>query len=445
MSNDPNRRDQTNREGRSAYRRLALLLAAATVIVFGVFAQNLLVVAIGLLLAVAAFYLLPEATPIPIIPGYAFLAGGAVLLAGFATLLTYREINNPFIPLLWVGSMVVGLVAVIRLDRTLPQTAEGSRRSGGTLRSRAWLILIILVAFALRIHLLETYPPFHGDEGEMGMAALRVLAGEGPPPVATGWFDHPALFHYLQALPLALFGQTGLALRLPSVFAGLLCVPLIYVIGRRWWGPLAGLSAASLLAVAHLHVHFSRLGLNNIESTLFLLLFLFLMLRARPQRVTVYFLAGLAAGLAQYMYYGSRIILFVAAFFLLLVWRRRLAGKRQLAIFAIGVALAILPLLAFYINRPDPLISRTRGVFVLSGDNVKHVLHSDEASLPEDLLPMFAQQIRSNLSFFIADGDRSPFYTAEVPGLDMVTSVLFWLGLGLALTRLPRLQESTVL
>jgi hypothetical protein len=82
---------------------------------------------------------------------------------------------------------------------------------------------------------------------------------------------------------------------------------------------------------------------------------------------------------------------------------------------------------------------------VLSGDNVKHVLHSDEASLPEDLLPMFAQQIRSNLSFFIADGDRSPFYTAEVPGLDMVTSVLFWLGLGLALTRLPRLQESTVL
>lgn len=43
------------------------------------------------------------------------------------------------------------------------------------------------LAFALRAYDLQHYPPpVHGDEGEMGMLALRVLDGDGLPPFATG-------------------------------------------------------------------------------------------------------------------------------------------------------------------------------------------------------------------------------------------------------------------
>ncbi len=438
--------DLSKTEGKGSYKRFGLLLAAVCVIVIGVFTRNLPAVGAGLLAVIAAFYRLPDSVPLPIIPTYYFLAGGALLLAGVTGLLAHRDFQNPLIPALWIGSMVIGLVAAVKLDRTLPQAATtGHLRANTIFKSHGWLIPIILVAFALRIYRIEAYPPLHGDEGEMGLAALRVLTGDAPPLTATGWFDHPALFHYLQAVPVAIFGRTGFALRLLSVMAGVLCVPIVYQLGRRAWGPVAGLSAAWFLAVAHLHIHFSRIGLNNIESTLFLLLFLLLMTRIRPQRVTIYALAGLAVGLAQYMYFGSRVILFIAALLLLFTWRKKMTDSRQLAAFAASLLLAVMPLAAFYISHPDPFVGRARGVFIFSENNIKHTLQSDQVSLPEDVWPLLGEQVRRNVNFFIGDGDQSPFYIASVPGLDMLTGVLFWLGLGLALTRLRRYQEFAVL
>ncbi len=433
-------------ESRASYIRFGLLLAAAGLIFFGIFTRSLPAVGIGLMAVIAAFYRLSDAAPLPVLPTYYFLVFGALFLAGVAGVLTHRDVHDPLIPLLWIGSMVIGLVAAVRLDRALPrEAATGQSKTDTTFNSYIWLIPIILVAFALRIYRLDAYPPLHGDEGEMGLFALRVLTGDAPPPTATGFLDHPALFHYLQAVPLAIFGRTGFALRLLSVMAGVLCVPMVYVLSRRAWGPVAGLSAAWFLAVAHLHVHYSRIGLNNIESALFLLLFLLLMTRIRPQRVTVYVLAGLVVGLAQYMYFGSRVILIIAVLLLLFTWRKRMTDLRQLVAFGAGLLLAVLPLAAFYINNPDPFVSRARAVFILSEMNVRHSLQSDQVSMLRDVWPLLGEQARRNLSFFIGDGDRSPFYVATVPGLDMVTGVLFWLGLGLALTRLRRFQEFAVL
>jgi 4-amino-4-deoxy-L-arabinose transferase-like glycosyltransferase len=438
--------DWSKTGSRASYGRLGLLLAAVVVVFFGIFTRNLPAVGIGLLAVIAAFYRLPDATPLPVIPTYYFLAVGALFLAAVAGILTNQDVHNPLIPALWIASMVIGLVAAVKLDRTLPQTpATGYSRANTFFKSHVWLIPVILVAFALRIYRLEAYPPLHGDEGEMGLAAMRVLTGDAPPPTATGWLDHPALFHYLQAVPLAIFGRTGFGLRLLSVMAGVLCVPIVYVLGRRGWGPVAGLTAAWFLAVAHLHVHYSRIGLNNIESTFFLLLFLLLMTRIRPQRVSVYVLAGLVVGLAQYMYFGSRVILLIAALLLLFTWRKKITDVRQLAAFGAGLLLALIPLAAFYFNNPDPFVSRARFVFIFNGNNAQHILQSDQVSMPKDALPLLGEQLRRNLNYFVGDGDLSPFYISSVPALDIVTGVLFWLGLGLALTRLRRFQEFAVL
>ena len=428
------------------YKRFALFLIAIGAVIFGVLTRNLPAVGAGLLAVIVAFSRLPDSAPLPLLPTHYVLAGGALFLAGIGGVLTHQNFKHPLIPAFWIGSMMFGLAAAIKLDRTLPQAVAAGRPGvNKALKSYGWLIPMILIAFALRIYRVEAYPPLHGDEGEMGLAALQVLARDAPPPTATGWLDHPALFHYFQAVPVAIFGRTGFALRLLSVVAGVLCVPIVYQLGRRGWGPVVGLSAAWFLAVAHLHIHFSRIGLNNIESALFLLLFLLLMTRLRPQRVTVYVLAGLMVGLAQYMYFGSRVIPLIAALLLLFTWRKKMTDTRQLAAFGLSLLITVAPLVAFYFSHPDPFVNRARSVFIFSGNNVKHTLQSDQVSLPEDVWPLLGEQLRRNLNYFVRDGDRSSFYSASVPGLDMVTAVLFWLGLGLALTRLRRFQDFAVL
>jgi hypothetical protein len=153
----------------------------------------------------------------------------------------------------------------------------------------------------------------------------------------------------------------------------------------------------------------------------------------------------LVVGLAQYLYYGSRVIPLIAVALLFVFRQKKMIDLKQVAAFGLGVLIAYAPLGTFYVTHPDAFISRSRGVFLLNEQNVKHTLHSDEASIPHDLAPLFKEQVNRNLNFFVKSGDRSAFYSSSIPAFDLVTSILFWLGLGLVLTRLRRFQEIAVL
>src|SRR5919205_1100908 len=61
--------------------------------------------------------------------------------------------------------------------------------------------------------------------------------------------DKPPLGLWIQAASAYLFGFNGLSLLLPQALAGILCVPLLYHLVRRPFGPVAGLVAALVLAV----------------------------------------------------------------------------------------------------------------------------------------------------------------------------------------------------
>ncbi len=426
-------------------KRLGLFIIAVAMTILGVLSDSMLLIGVGVAATVAAWYRVSETYTLPRMAGHYGLLMGALLLSAITSILVFQDSKNPIINLLWLVTMIMYIIAVLRFDRATPTKITTTHRESKFLSRHILVIPVILIAFALRFYNLETLPPLHGDEGEMGLAALNVLQNEAPPLTAVGWMDHPALFHYLQAGPVAIFGRTGLALRILSVFTGVLCIPVVYKIGRRGWGVVAGLVVAWLMTVSHLHIHFSRIGLNNIESVLAMLLFLALMIRVRSARLTELAVAGLVVGLAQYLYYGSRVIPLIAVLLLFVFWQKKMIDFRQLAVFGLGVLIAYAPLGTFYVTHPDAFVSRSRGVFLLSEQNVKHTLQSDEASLPHDLLPALKEQVKRNLNFFVREGDRSAFYSPSVPGFDLVTSVLFWLGLGLALTRLRRFQEMAVL
>jgi 4-amino-4-deoxy-L-arabinose transferase-like glycosyltransferase len=413
--------------------------------VLGVLTGSLLLIGGGVAAIVAACYGISETYTLPRVAGHYGLLIGALLLSAILCILVFQDFKNPVINLLWPIAMITYILAALRFDRTISTEVTTTRYEKRYLIKHVLVIPIILIAFALRFHNLETLPPLHGDEGEMGLAAVKVLANEAPPLAAVGWMDHPALFHYLQAGPVAIFGRTGFALRILSMVAGVLCIPLIYILGWRGWGIVAGLAAAWLMAVSHLHIHFSRIGLNNMESTLAMLLFVTLMTRIRPAHLTLLAVSGLVVGLAQYLYYGSRVIPLIAFVLLFVLWQKRMINLKQLAAFGLGALIAYAPLGTFYVTHPDAFMSRSRGVFLLTEQNVKHTMQTDVAFVSRDLLSLLKEQMNRNLRFFVKGGDRSAFYSASVPGFDLVTSILFWLGFGLALTRLRRFQEIAVL
>ncbi|HEY7848907.1 MAG TPA: glycosyltransferase family 39 protein, partial [Ktedonobacterales bacterium] len=80
--------------------------------------------------------------------------------------------------------------------------------------------------------------------------------------------DKPPLGFWIQALSAKLFGFSGFSILLPEALAGVLSVGLLYVIVRRFFGPLAGLLAALALAITPISVVTNRN--NTIDSLLVL-------------------------------------------------------------------------------------------------------------------------------------------------------------------------------
>lgn len=435
--------------------RPILLLAALLAVSAGIVSSSVVSLLVGLSLAVLAFWNVRGA-PVPsrLPPSkdeftFFLLSGLALVGSSVAALISRQNNLNPAAPALWLAAQPLLLVAALRYDR------------GNGLRWLSWRQLrrssvaaevlgvgaVTLLAFGLRATDLFHFPPvMHGDEGEMGVLALQILNGKQPiPPFVTMWLAHPTLFHYLQAASLAIFGENEVGLRMVSAIFGTACVPLVYGIGRIGWGRLAALTAAWLLATSHLHIHFSRLGLNNIESVFIMLLVMLLLAKARSTPgIAPYVAIGLLLGIGQYLYYGSRLIPVVIAPLMLFLLLRHQARLVQVSALVAGAFVAFAPLGLFYLGHPHTFIERLKIVSVLNTEAARVVL-GPEAVYPRDLLSLLQVQLVRNLEFFVQSGDRSSFYLQNLPAFDPVTSVLLWLGFGVALARLRRYHEFALL
>jgi len=388
-------------------------------------------------------------------------AGATVVLGAAALVAIARRDPSWGGTALWLASMSSAVVAAVVHDRGSGWWRRFVRAADWRWIDTAALIVLTAVALAIRVHRLgPTLPYVHGDEGEMGLLARRALdasaSGARPLPVfGTEFLDQPTLFHYLQAGALAAFGDSITGLRLLSAGFGAVAAPAVYLIGRLGWGRVAGTAAGWLLCVSHFHIHYSRIALNNIESSSSIAVAMVLVLVAvtlgradartssSTPRVTIFVLLGLTVGVSQYLYYGSRLLLLLMVPMLLVLLGRGLARRRDIGA-AVGAAIvAVLPLVRHYLLRPASLTNRTTGVSVLATAGVAHELGSG-ATLPHDLLRLLARQLRRNVAFFIDSGDHSAFYTADVPAFDRVTLVLFWLGVVLALGSALSRRTTTV-
>ncbi|MEK9147910.1 MAG: glycosyltransferase family 39 protein, partial [Patescibacteria group bacterium] len=148
--------------------------------------------------------------------------------------------------------------------------------------------------------------------------------------------DHPPMVFWVQNIFMRLFGESRFAFRLPSAILGIASVALLFLVANRLFSARVGLLSAALLAVTVNHVYVSRVGLQEAYVIFFILLALYLFLKALENE-KYFILTGLAVGLGLLAKYTAAVLVPILVTYLVLFRPRALRQKH----FWIGVALAV--------------------------------------------------------------------------------------------------------
>ena len=303
---------------------------------------------------------------------------------------------------------------------------------------RTWevwsLAALCLLAFLLRIVDLGGNPSIlSGNEAGVGLSALEFIDGRRTNLFNVAWWSFPSLYALVQSLPLRLLGHSVFGLRLTSVVVGTATVAATYAYARDVFDRRVALLAAGFLAGFGFHIHFSRLGLNNVWDGLFAVVLAAALPRAwRSGAARSFLVPGMVLGLAQYFYLGSRILLALLVVWILLALpahasrtpRRWASAGYVLA----GALIAFLPLGLFYLRHPDEFLAPLSrvGLFWYWWD-VQTVRYGDPG-----WWVVGEQAIKSVLGFVSAR--LTEFYDGQ-PMLTAPAALLFVVGVIVALRR----------
>src|SRR5918911_3913009 len=180
------------------------------------------------------------------------------------------------------------------------------------------------------------------------------------------WFNKPPLYIWLTAALFQL-GINEFLARLVSALSGAGLILVTYLLGRRYYGWLAGLLAAVILAACYEFVAMARLGQSDELLALFMWLALFAVLLGDEGRPAWWYAAGVFFGLAL-LSKGIAALVVPISVAIALVLDRRFEVLRNLhAWLGLGLALAIaLPWhLAVYLWQGNHFVTQYVGYMVV--------------------------------------------------------------------------------
>jgi 4-amino-4-deoxy-L-arabinose transferase-like glycosyltransferase len=307
-------------------------------------------------------------------------------------------------------------------------------------RETALLVVILLIATLFRTVLFEAAPPgLQHDEIFKANFALDVLDGGWPP-----YFDanggEEALFPYLAAVSISLFGQNYFALRFVSLLCAILSIALSYRLVRELFGSRVAVLVVAALAVSFWHVFDSRVALRPITLLVMAVASFYLYFRAmRTGRIIWFALAGMCLGLSFHTYTSGFLIpvtiLLYLVFYQLPLERDLLRRRWRGVLLALALAVIVaLPMMYHVYTHPVASTARARDL----SDHLNLFLAGEPRPLLTDVCNV--------LSMFGLRGDPEWRYNLEGrPIFDPLTFALFCGGVVICLRRIRRPEYAFLL
>ena len=271
---------------------------------------------------------------------------------------------------LWVTGIALLVVSCVAWPRGRTPVEGQEESLGWPLWEIGLFAGLVLLAGIMRVWDLNNFPfNVYGDERVTGRLAIDSYIGKsGPSVFSLLWpsVDLPGLWFATVAKSLEAGGFTLWALRLPAALLGAAMAIPFYGFMRLGWGRGAAIAGTALLAFSAVSVHYSRIALNNIATPFFWSVCFFFLLRGmRSRRPVDWAAAGLAGGLSEYGYYGTRLLPFIlVAFFVYLLvtnWRQWRGYAGHFLLVLLGYIVGFGPLFARYALNPGLYTSRAEG------------------------------------------------------------------------------------
>jgi len=333
--------------------------------------------------------------------------------------------------ILWVISFLVYAVVFVRLPRIdLGEWFKANQQEVIT------VAVLTFIAGLLRFVALGSVPNIiSGDEGVVGMLAIKVLDGELNNMMATV-YGYSNLFLFIMAGIMKLFGINETSLRLLSAISGTLTVPAVYLIARRLFNQRVALIASSIVAVSHFHLHFSRIIVaTSIQDALFATLTFYFFLTGLKQRSTgKLVLSALIIGFDLYIYMGARLVIMLLPVYViaLLITNKELVKDNLGNLLAFAGALLVIsaPMILWGVDHPDDFMARANQLGVIQSGWLANEAVNTGKSQIHIFLDLFRRAFLT-VNYY----PSYAFHYSKLPMLDFVTGSVFILGLAYSLYR----------
>ncbi len=280
-----------------------------------------------------------------------------VLIAGVSSVYS----NSPFNQSVATFSWGLGVIVVIwggwvpgNLGRKLDW------------RSVLWFTTLTAVAFLLRgIRTSHIPVSLTGDEGDFALWAYQMFLNHVNNLFEAGVHGFPTLYMFIQTVFIRLLGPTSQAIRLSSALIGALTVGCTYWVGKSLFNHRVGVFAGIFLAFFHFHIHFSRLGLNNIWDGFWYVVVLGAFWEGwLTRKRTAFILAGLGLGFSQYFYASARLLPFILLLFIFILaltdFPRFRKLLREIGILFFAALIVFLPLALYFLDVPNAFFDPMR-------------------------------------------------------------------------------------
>lgn len=376
----------------------------------------------------------------------------AIVASAAAAVLAWDNRRSLIAGAVWLVGVGLFLLACVppasrtRLCRALADWQEGLRRHWVEIVLAS--VILACGVFARLYGLDYFYGAVEQDEGQYGSEALRVLQGERPNLFDTvPLFNLTAIFTYLMAGSMHLFGENIVGLRIVPALMGSLSLVFVYLLVRRGWGAPPALVATGLVAVAPHHLLSSRIAIRDmVVLLLFIPAVLYFLYRALLSRRSFdYALTGVSLGLGLWLDYNNKaMILLPIVGAILAYWFITQRGYRhgeylKIGLLCLGVVVVLLPVWVTLarMDRLGPEGGFLRGRFVLQSPNLAVAQQRYGVSDP---FCVFLHQVERNVFATNYYGDES-FLTCYAgwlgrrPMLNNVVAVLFLIGLAYSVWR----------